>query len=64
LPVLADVSHASPGIVPSADFVNEAGEPCQIVTADDGTERCAFPDATGAIPNDLKTYPQVVWGPL
>jgi hypothetical protein len=65
LPVLADFRRASPGVVPTAEFVNDAGQPCQVMPADDGTLRCAIIDgATGRPVADWATYPQVVDGPL
>jgi hypothetical protein len=64
LPVQVDPSQASPGVVPRAAFVNDAGNPCQIMSADDGTERCVFRDQSGVVVGDLATSPEVVWGPL
>jgi hypothetical protein len=64
LPALADPALDAPGVVPRASFVDEEGRPCQVLPADDGTERCAPYDANFSSPPDLTSYPQVVWGPL
>jgi len=64
VPVLADFRRASPGVVPAPAFVNEAGQPCEIRAADDGTERCAMVDAAGEVLGELTMYPRVSWGPL
>jgi len=62
LPMQVD-SQIARGAVPMATFVNEDGKPCQIMKADDDTEHCALADGSITI-YDLKTYPEVVWGPL
>jgi len=64
LPVLADFRRASPGVVPAPEFVTDAGLPCQIMQADDGTERCAVVDEAGRPIGDLASAPEVVWGAL
>lgn len=48
-----------------AAFVNEAGEACQLLPAEDGTLRCAVLDATSGLPlAELTSFPAVVDGPL
>jgi hypothetical protein len=64
LPVLADFRRASPGVVPLAEFVNDAGQACQVTPADDGTLHCAVFDDSGHAIADLSTFPEVVSGPL
>ncbi len=64
LPVLADSRRASPGVVPTAEFVNAAGQACQVMPADDGTLHCAVVDDTGNPVVDLTTFPEVVLGPI
>jgi hypothetical protein len=48
----------------ATNFVNDAGQPCQIRPADDGTERCAIVDDWDEVVGDLAAYPEVTWGPL
>jgi hypothetical protein len=64
LPVLADFRRASPGVVPTPEFVDEAGRACQVISAADGTWHCAIVDELGEATADLLTFPEVVWGPL
>jgi hypothetical protein len=64
LPVLLDWRHASPGIVPTAQFVNDAGKVCQILPAEDGALRCAMVDEQGEIVGDPRAYPEVLEIPL
>jgi hypothetical protein len=64
LPVLADPTLASPGVVPMPDFKDEGGQRCVVVPAEDGSERCVRPEAGGSVPANLTSYPEVTWGPL
>jgi hypothetical protein len=64
LPVLADFRRASPGVVPTAEFVTDTGQPCEVRTADDGTLHCAVVDDPSNPIGDLTRAPEVVWGPL
>ena len=64
LPVLADFRRASPGVVPTAEFVTDAGRACEIRTADDGTLHCAVVDDASNPIGDLAAAPEVFWGPL
>lgn len=64
VPVLADFRRASPGVIPAPEFVDDTGKPCEIRSADDGTERCAVIDGMGQVVGTLTAYPRVIWGRL
>ena len=64
LPVLANFRRASPGVVPTAEFLTDDGQPCEVRSADDGTLHCAVVDDASHPIGDLITAPEVVWGPL
>jgi len=64
LPVLADFRRASPGVVPAPAFVNDAGVPCEIRPATDGSEHCAVVDPAGQVGGEIDSYPVVRWGEL
>jgi hypothetical protein len=57
-------SRGQSELLPVASFVNEAGEPCQIKRAEDGSERCAIVDERGEVVGELAGYPEVTWGRL
>jgi hypothetical protein len=58
-PAHVGYDSASPG-VPSGAFMNEAGKACSILTADDGSLRCAEFNDLGEPAADLMTFPEVV----
>ncbi len=64
LPVQADWRRASPGVVPTGDFVDDRGRVCEVLPADDGTFRCAVSDDLGNGVGALTTFPEVAFGPL
>ena len=61
LPAWAEPGRASPGVVPMASFVNDAGQVCEVMAAEDGTLRCVLLDPySGLAAADLATFPEVV----
>lgn len=64
LPVLADWGRASPGIVPTPEFVDDDEQACQVKPTEDGKFRCIVFDDTGHAVEDESTYPEVTWGPF
>jgi hypothetical protein len=58
------MSRASPGVSPSAEFVNADGEVCAVWPAEDGSLRCAVLGADGAPNAPLTTFPELKLEPM